>query len=884
MSHMRFWKVAVQIAGFLVFIACFASPSGAAPVPGCSPIVTPNAAIFGPQTVGTSSAVLTLTFSVPTDTASCTLTGFAVGGADLSEFSATGNGGTPCTQTSVISGGGSCTVGTTFTPAVTGMRTATLTFSYTTGGGSTSVNLVGGDEVVYVSTQGGGQILKVDGSTGAVAVVSGDPGVSINGFSPEGMTVGPDGKIYISLPSTGQLVRMNQDGTQPELIYDYTFFFDAVTTPGAPQGPSFSSSSTGDLYFNSTTSSNGYDRGVFVITGVGTKPYPYTQVDPAHVAPTIDTSFQTCISFCPQAAGGTAFDSADNLLFAEQAGGTNPNSVLRVSPPYTPTDTPATVVSGLNHPIGVALNKSTGQMFVADTNASGFGEILLINSPGPGTTIYYTFGQNGNSGGCMTLNDIPTFMQSDGTGNLYVVTSTDPTGISANTCGKVWRIIPPCDCSRATLLLDLQVAYTGGGSVLNSPQAIGLAMQTSGTQGQTQSPAGGVSPTGGSFTLGWPVPCIPANDGSAGTCSYTYGLTYGNNMFQPGDIVKVTPTETSQADWGKRTTGNGFAPSHLAEVLGYGGDGFIISVSCTTSANAPCTFPPNNYYTTTSAWKSPDPVGNWCTFGGAGKTNPQLLKADPIGSNNWIGILIACEDNGPKHIGGSGPGLSDDANVKGATGTAPTITITTPANGANYNQNSIVDANYSCTPTPPVVTGDCFGGPDLVNGTTNVQNNTPIDTSTLGMHQFQVSADVSSGPSALTPGPTLAGFPTVLFPTTVIYTVVPAAQMSATPANVYFGTFHVPGFGFQFVTVKNIGAAPLSISSVKVTSVSGKDSDDFFALSLCPRTLGAGKSCFILLGFFADEVTANNPQMANLVITATGGSVVVPLSATVVKR
>jgi hypothetical protein len=108
--------------------------------------------------------------------------------------------------------------------------------------------------------------------------------------------------------------------------------------------------------------------------------------------------------------------------------------------------------------------------------------------------------------------------------------------------------------------------------------------------------------------------------------------------------------------------------------------------------------------------------------------------------------------------------------------------------------------------------------------------------------------------------------------------------MSATPANVYFGTFHVPGFGFQFVTVKNIGAAPLSISSVKVTSVSGKDSDDFFALSLCPRTLGAGKSCFILLGFFADEVTANNPQMANLVISATGGSVVVPLSATVVKR
>jgi hypothetical protein len=293
-----------------------------------------------------------------------------------------------------------------------------------------------------------------------------------------------------------------------------------------------------------------------------------------------------------------------------------------------------------------------------------------------------------------------------------------------------------------------------------------------------------------------------------------------------------------------------------------------------TSDNPPatCMFPPNNYYTTTSAWVSPDASATWCTFG-TGQNNPQLLKADPIGSNNWIGTLISCSDGGPKHIGGGGPTLSDWANVKGAAGTAPTITFATPPpSGAVYIQNSIVPANYNCGPTgaPPDIAAACFGGPDLVNGTATVQNGSPIDTSTLGVHSFEVAVDVNSGPGADIP--------------TASYTVVAGAQASATPANVNFGTFHVPGLGLQFVTVKNTGAAPLSISSVRVTSVSGKDSDDFFAFSLCPKTLGAGKSCFILVSFFADEVTANNPQMANLVITATGGNVVVPLSATVVKR
>jgi hypothetical protein len=716
---------------------------------------------------------------------------------------------------------------------------------------------------VFVSTQTGGQILKVDTSqTNTFTIVSGNPGLSPfgnGGFSPEGLTIGPDGKIYITDPSSSKIDRMNQDGTQPETVYVLQGFFDHVA-PGAPQGPSFSSSSTGDLYFNSTNTSS-YDRGVFAITGVGTIPYPYTEKDPTHVAPTINTSSQACVTFCPGAGGGTAFDSADNLLFVEQSGGTNPDSVLTVGPPYAPTDSPTTVTGGLNQPIGLAFNKATGQMFIANTGA---GQILAIGTGGT-TTTYYSFSANS---GCGNAVDQPTFMQFDGLGNLYVVTSTDPTG-GSNACGRVWRIPPPnCDCS-TTLILDLQVAYSGAGhSGLNSPQAIGIAFPSSGAPSQPQttpsSGAGSISPGGGALTFGWPAGCTPAAGGGAGTCSHTYGLAYPAGMFNSGDTVSVTPTETSQVDWASRTpVGNAYAGTQIAQIAGYGGDGVIYTVSCTNTLNGSCaTPPPSNVYITTNSWKSTDT--NWCT------EQPQMLKAEPATPNTWEGVLDSCTGD-PIHKGPSGPTLSFWANVKGVTGAAPLVTITTPTNGAVYNQNQVVDANYNCA--PPLVVAACIGGPDLVNGTTTVPNGSPIDTSTLGMHQFQVATDVNSGPG-------------VVPPVTVMYNVVTGPQATANPAAVNFGTFHVPGLGIQVVTLTDTGTAPLSISRIRVTGVTGGDSDDFFALGLCPKTLGVGRSCFIIVSFFADEVPANNPQRANLTITdnATGGSLVVPLSATVVKR
>jgi hypothetical protein len=384
---------------------------------------------------------------------------------------------------------------------------------------------------------------------------------------------------------------------------------------------------------------------------------------------------------------------------------------------------------------------------------------------------------------------------------------------------------------------------------------------------------GALTPAAGSFTFGWPFGCDPNATSGPAVCSHSYGINYPANMFPAGAQVVITPTQTTQATWTTRTGGTTFAGTQLAAVVGFGADGFIYSASCTTSDGQPCTFPPNNSYTTTVKWQSPDASATWCTTGPGGN-NPQLLKADPIGSSNWIGTLISCSDGSPKHIGRSGPTLSDWANVKGASGAPPTITITSPVDGATYAQNENVPAVYDCGPTgaPPLIAAACFGGPDLVNGTTIVPVGSPVDTSTTGTKTFQVAADVNSGPG-------------IAPPKTVTYQVVAGAQASATPALVDFGNVPAGRFRSKFVEVTNTGSSPISISKVRITAVSGEDSDDFLAFSLCPKTLAGGKSCFILIGFFADADAHAKPQSAILTITdnGVGGSLKVPLSANVVR-
>jgi hypothetical protein len=83
---------------------------------------------------------------------------------------------------------------------------------------------------------------------------------------------------------------------------------------------------------------------------------------------------------------------------------------------------------------------------------------------------------------------------------------------------------------------------------------------------------------------------------------------------------------------------------------------------------------------------------------------------------------------------------------------SPTVTITTPANGATYPKGKVVKSYYYCS--------DPDGAANIRSCTGPAPWGTPIDTSTAGVHAFMVTATDRAGNAASA---------------TVHYTVAPAA-------------------------------------------------------------------------------------------------------------
>jgi len=101
------------------------------------------------------------------------------------------------------------------------------------------------------------------------------------------------------------------------------------------------------------------------------------------------------------------------------------------------------------------------------------------------------------------------------------------------------------------------------------------------------------------------------------------------------------------------------------------------------------------------------------------------------------------------------------------------------------------------------------------------------------------------------------------------------------PTSINFGTVYLLSLKTSHVTVTNIGTSSLTISNVSVTPGSGTNRGDFTILSLCPRTLAAGKSCVIDVFFLAGNVGALSATI-NITDNASGSPQQVPLSANVI--
>jgi large repetitive protein len=83
------------------------------------------------------------------------------------------------------------------------------------------------------------------------------------------------------------------------------------------------------------------------------------------------------------------------------------------------------------------------------------------------------------------------------------------------------------------------------------------------------------------------------------------------------------------------------------------------------------------------------------------------------------------------------------------------------------------------------------------------------------------------------------------------------------------------------ITVTNVGTAAVTISEPLISIVKGGNSNEFVAVSLCPASLAAGKSCTITIAFVAGPYYT--PQTATLEVmdNAPGSPQPVTLTATV---
>jgi hypothetical protein len=843
-------------AALLVLFALSAMPSHASCAAGGFSN-TPYL-VFGPQAVSHSGLTQTATITFGTGCGVSdviTITDIEITGTNAGDFSVTGDGATPCNTETTLDIGpdedASCTLGGTFTPTASGTRIATVTVSWS---GSSPVgpgtpitfNLVGGDEIMYVTTGAGGQVLTVDGTTGAFEILSNGPTCTGTPpcFNPTGAVVGPDSKIYVTDQVNSEIWRMNQDGSQLEAVYQGSGCPDSA--PCEVEGPSFSGSGTGDLYFNTY-----YNSGLYVLPDVATTAPGGPFQSPASVASAVS------------GGTGTAFDASGNLLAAD----VEFSAVWTISPPYTPSTEPppqlinsSTTAVGTGSPAGIALNKLTGEMFVADPRGyvqqaeASVNQIMEVVPPvSPGTpattTTYYAFS---SPPACAETTDNVEYIQFDMTGHLFATTSSSPIsfGDAGSTgCGRVWRI-DPTSPPTATLLLDLNAVNTNGipnvcspfSCGLNSTQVIGLAVPP--TQSAPQYfplPA-----NGGSVVAGYPATCIatllPPNN-----CTITIGGTWPGGIFEnPNDRLEVIFVEKTQADFKAEIAGTGYGGMGImaAPVLGYGGNTIVPSTQCVNiSTNLPCsdTVTPGTAYQMYATWASPQP--DYCANpGGIMGGSIYFWQGEPASDVPYTSlnnVLVSCTDGQPGTKGTASCSSSSSSGClsRWPNGYGPSVapsvvaSITVPpappAMAAVYTLNKDVTTAFTCGTSPAVVS--CPGVVTQPDGTiVSVASGGPLPTSELGAYTLSVTPNVNAGTS---------------MPASASYTVV-GLEM---PAIVNFGTLYLGQLAAQFVTVTNNGSSPTMISNTNITGPGNAVSDYIAAISLCPPTLVAGNSCSILV-------------------------------------
>jgi hypothetical protein len=231
-----------------------------------------------------------------------------------------------------------------------------------------------------------------------------------------------------------------------------------------------------------------------------------------------------------------------------------------------------------------------------------------------------------------------------------------------------------------------------------------------------------------------------------------------------------------------------------------------------------------------------------------------------LGSNalNITGPLLGTADYFYSFRGGK---------LVGSAPPPPPLTLTCPTANAQVGAaySSALTAAGGLSPYTFSITGSPPTGLTL-NGGTGALTGTP---SMAGPVNFTAQVKDSSGLAA----------GTVTSSCTI--TVSPSlSQLSVSPASVSFGAVKRQSLQYKTVVLKNTGAVSVSLARSSITAGSGTNRYSFAELSLCGRSLAAGKSCPIYVILFAEDAGSLSATL-NIPNNAAGSPQTVPLSATV---
>lgn len=118
----------------------------------------------------------------------------------------------------------------------------------------------------------------------------------------------------------------------------------------------------------------------------------------------------------------------------------------------------------------------------------------------------------------------------------------------------------------------------------------------------------------------------------------------------------------------------------------------------------------------------------------------------------------------------------------------------------------------------------------------------------------------------------------------VTTSVTASAIATLSPTNLDFGTLRVGDFGVLPVTLTNTGNVSMTVENPFIFDVENRNSKNFIALNLCPRTLAPGRSCSIFVAFFAGPNYGLQTAVLKIVDSAPGSPQSVSLEAKVIQR